>query len=134
MSLPIQTTENRVYKTENIISTLLRTGVLASLTCIVAGTLIIFLRHPEYFSSRAQLQHLTLQSASFPHSLRDVFNGIKTLEGQAIVAIGLLLLIATPVMRVAVSILIFLHQRDRIFTLITAVVLCFLLASFVLGR
>jgi uncharacterized membrane protein len=48
--------------------------------------------------------------------------------------LGLLLLIATPVMRVAVSVLIFVHQRDWTFVVITSVVLVLLVLSFVLGR
>jgi uncharacterized membrane protein len=47
---------------------------------------------------------------------------------------GLLLLIATPVLRVAVSILAFVYQRDRAFVAITSIVLALLLTSFVLGR
>jgi len=50
-----------------------------------------------------------------------------------VVALGLLLLIATPVLRVAVSIVAFVQQGDRLFTLITAVVLGILLLSFALG-
>jgi len=60
--------------------------------------------------------------------------GVRALRGRAIVILGLLLLIATPVVRVAVSIFAFIYQGDRIFTLITAVVLCLLLLSFVLGK
>ena len=76
---------------------------------------------------------MTQQGAVFPHTPGDALSGLRNMQGQAIVVTGLLLLIATPVMRVAVSILIFLHQRDRIFTIITITVLCFLLISFVLG-
>jgi uncharacterized membrane protein len=69
-----------------------------------------------------------------PHSLHEVVTGIAKLHGQSIVAAGLLLLILTPVMRVAVSILAFRAQRDRTYVLITSAVLMLLLLSFVLGR
>jgi len=52
----------------------------------------------------------------------------------ALVTVGLLLLIATPVARVAVSVLAFIYQKDRVYTLITLAVLCLLLLSFVLGK
>jgi uncharacterized membrane protein len=128
------TMESRVSRMETLISLVLRIGVLASLLCVVAGTVISFVHHPEYVSTAAELNRLTRPGAAFPHTLRDVFAGTLEWRGQAIVVIGLLLLIATPVARVAVSIFIFLYQKDRIFTLITAVVLCLLLASFALGR
>jgi uncharacterized membrane protein len=119
---------------ENLLSWVLRLGVLASLACVVTGTVISFVHHPEYVSSAVELRRLTQPGAAFPHTLRDVFAGAREWRGQAIVTIGLLMLIATPIMRVTVSIFIFLYQKDRIFTLITAIVLCLLLASFALGR
>ncbi len=125
--------ERRVSRTENLISLVLRIGVLSSVLCVLAGTVISFVHHPEYLSSPIALHHLTESGAAFPRTLRDVFLGVRDMRGQAIVVVGLLLLILTPVMRVAVSIFLFHHQRDRIFTLITTIVLCLLLASFVLG-
>ena len=127
-------TEDRVRRVELLISNLLRLGVSISLVLIVGGTIISFTRHPEYLSSTAELQRLTQPGAAFPHTLPDVVAGIRDLRGRAIVTLGLLLLIATPVVRVAVSIFAFIYQSDRIFTLITIVVLCLLLLSFVLGK
>ena len=48
--------------------------------------------------------------------------------------IGLLVLMATPVVRVAVSAVAFIQHRDRTYALITSAVLCLLLLSLVLGR
>ncbi len=48
--------------------------------------------------------------------------------------LGLLLLIATPVMRVALSALLFFRRRDRVFAGITMVVLALLLLSLLLGK
>jgi uncharacterized membrane protein len=125
--------EDRVRRVELLISNLLRIGVSLSLVLMVIGTIISFTRHPEYLSSSEELQRLTQPGAAFPHTVPDVVAGVRDLRGRAIVTLGLLLLIATPVVRVAVSIFAFIYQRDRIFTLITAVVLCLLLLSFVLG-
>lgn len=54
-------------------------------------------------------------------------------HGRALVNAGLLLLIFTPIARVAVSVFVFTREGDRIFSLITAFVLCVLLASFLFG-
>jgi uncharacterized membrane protein len=125
--------DERVRRVELLISNLLRAGVLGSLALIVTGTVLTFVHHPEYLSSPADLSRLVQPGAAFPHSLRDVIDGIRLLHGQAIVTAGLLLLIVTPVVRVAVSIFAFIYQRDRTFTFITAVVLLLLLLSFFLG-
>jgi uncharacterized membrane protein len=63
-----------------------------------------------------------------------VIQGLEHSQGRAIVMTGLLLLIATPVLRVAISVLAFVYQRDRTFVVITTVVLALLLTSFALGR
>jgi uncharacterized membrane protein len=51
------------------------------------------------------------------------------LRGRGLIQLGVLLLIATPVARVAVSLVAFLRQRDRTYALVTAFVLLVLLAS-----
>lgn len=132
-SLSAADAEERVRRVELVISNLLRAGVLASLALVVLGTVLTFIHHPDYFASPADLSRLVQPGAAFPHSLGDVMDGIRRLRGQAIVMTGLLLLITTPVMRVAVSIFAFIYQRDRVFTFITAMVLSLLLLSFFLG-
>lgn len=124
----------RVRKVEVLISTLLRVGVVVSLSFVVFGTIVTFMHHPEYLHSRQAMERLTHPGARFPSTVGAVMAGVLNLEGRSIVVLGLLLLIATPVLRVAVSTLIFLHQRDLSFTLITLVVLSLLLLSFVLGK
>jgi uncharacterized membrane protein len=124
----------RVRAAELLISRLLRTGVMASLVLIIGGVLLSFLHHPDYVSSPSELQRLTRPGAAFPHTLRDVLIGLREWQGRAVTTVGLLLLIATPVIRVAVSILMFAHERDWLFVAITSVVLLLLLTSFLLGK
>jgi uncharacterized membrane protein len=120
-------------RAERLISTVLRVGVLASLTTILLGTVIAFAHHPEYVTSPRELLHLSRPSDTFPHTLREVFTGLLSLRGQAIVVLGLLMLIATPVVRVAVSILLFLEEGDLTYVAITSTVLALLVLSFIVG-
>ncbi len=124
----------RVRRVELTISNLLRGGVLVSLGLIVLGTIVTFAQHPRYLSEKDQLQRLITPGATFPHSFGDLGVELRLLRGEAIVTLGLLVLIATPVVRVAVSIFAFVYQGDRVYTLITAAVLGLLLLSLVLGR
>lgn len=126
--------DERVRRVEILISNLLRVGVTASLVVVVVGTLLSFVHHPDYMGSPPALQRLTTPGAAFPHTMSEVARGIIHLHGQAVIVAGLMLLIATPVVRVAVSIFAFIYQRDWIFVLITAIVLALLLLSFVLGK
>ncbi|HET7486913.1 MAG TPA: DUF1634 domain-containing protein [Acidimicrobiales bacterium] len=121
-------------RTEVLISRLLRAGVLASVALILLGTALTFAHHPQYVTDRRAVDTLTGTHASFPHTPSAVAGGIRHGRGEAVVALGLLVLIATPVLRVALSVALFAQQRDRTFVAITAVVLGLLLVSLVLGR
>jgi uncharacterized membrane protein len=119
---------------EILISVVLRVGVLTSLFVIVVGTVLSFARHPRYLTSPADLTSLTKPGAAFPHSIRQVAEGVEHGQGRAVVVAGLLLLIATPVVRVAISVASFTVERDWPFVVITLVVLCLLIVSFFLGK
>ena len=101
---------------------------------IVVGMIVTFLQHPDYLSSSAVLDCAVGPGATFPHEFDALLVSMQQMRGEAIVTLGLLVLMATPVMRVAVSTLTFIQQRDRTYALITAAVLCLLLLSLVLGR
>lgn len=126
--------DERVRRVEIAISNLLRGGVILSFVLIVAGTMLSFFHHPAYVTSTTEFERLTRPGAAFPHTFHDVVAGLREMHGQAVVMIGLLVLVATPVMRVAVSILAFLYQHDRVYAAITTVVLLLLLLSFALGK
>ena len=127
--------DRKVRQVELLISTLLRVGVIVSLAVVAAGTLVTFVHHPEYVRSRQDLSRLTSPSrAEFPRTVVEMIHGLRQFEGRSIVVAGLLLLIATPVMRVAVSIFAFVYEKDLVFVVITSVVLALLLFSFVVGK
>ena len=108
-----------IRKTELIISSVLRGGVLLSVAVILGGILY-------YYGLRllGRLPHTT-----FPDTLGQVGLGLKNIEPVAIVTAGLLVLLATPVLRVAVSIAAFAIEKDRTYVIITAIVLAILLFS-----
>ncbi|MGE5176856.1 MAG: DUF1634 domain-containing protein [Hyphomicrobiales bacterium] len=111
----------------------LRAGVLVSFTLVVAGMGVSLFHHPDYWRDPGVLRRLLAPSEG-PHTLRDVVENVLAFRGQAIVMLGLLVLIATPVCRVAASVLHFRREGDRDYTLLTSIVLAFLILGFVLGR
>jgi uncharacterized membrane protein len=127
-------TAGPVGRFELLISDILRIGVTVSLVTILIGLGLMFVHHPDYLRSSADLARLTHPGAALPHSLREVLEGVRTWRGQAVVALGLILLILTPILRVAVSILAFGLERDRVFVAITGAVLAVLLIAFFLGK
>jgi uncharacterized membrane protein len=127
--------DRKTRQVEILISTLLRVGVIASLLVVIAGTVVTFIHHPDYIHSTGETARLTTPSrAEFPRTIGQIIHGLRGGEGRSIVAVGLLLLIATPVLRVAVSIFAFVYERDWKFVVITIIVLVVLLFSFILGK
>jgi uncharacterized membrane protein len=55
-------------------------------------------------------------------------------EGRGLMQLGILILIVTPVARVAFSICAFAKARDRVYAAISAAVFCILLYSLLGGR
>jgi uncharacterized membrane protein len=67
-------------------------------------------------------------------SIIAIVHGAFVGNAEAIVQLGLLLLIATPVARVAFTLVAFALQRDRTYVCITTIVLALLLYGLLLGR
>jgi uncharacterized membrane protein len=124
----------RLRRVELLLSVILRTGVIVSFIVIVAGTVLAFARQNEYASTPEALRHLTEPGAAYPRTLGAIFADAFRGRGQALIMLGLLLLIATPVIRVAASVAVFALQRDRAFVMLTLIVLVLLLAALWLGR
>jgi uncharacterized membrane protein len=64
------------------------------------------------------------------NTVHGILAGVRVLDSRAIIQLGLLLLIATPITRVAFSLFAFVKQRDKTYVVVTAIVLGILLWSF----
>ena len=118
---------------ELLISTTLRIGVMLSVAVMLLGLVVTFIHHPDYFHSRPALGELTNSREIFANTTSAVLGGVREMRGQSIAMLGILLLILTPVVRVAISVVLFATNRDRRYVLITAVVLALLLTSLTSG-
>ena len=113
-----------------IIGRVLRYGTLASAVVVIIG--IIRLATSGAYSDVSNL--LEYNSGAAPHgnysvSLSGIIGGLATLNAFSLIELGVILLIATPVSRVLISVLLFEAEGDRQYVLITAVVLALLLFS-----
>jgi uncharacterized membrane protein len=121
MSMPIATSfDDR--RMEVMMGRLLQIGVLlASALVLFGGALYLHARagspvdYRNFTSERANLRHPA-------ELLRLVAAG----DGAAIIQLGLLLLIATPVARVVFAVVGFAIERDRLYVAISLVVLAVL--------
>ncbi len=110
---------------EIIVGQLLRAGVMLSASVVFAGGVLFLIRHgsepPQYHAFHGEPVEFRKVSG--------IIAGIRSLRGRAIIQLGLLLLIATPVARVAFSIFGFARERDWLYVGVTCIVLGLLLFS-----
>ncbi len=117
---------------EAIVALLLRSGVGLATAFIVLGTALTFSRHPDYRSSTRALDALLDPATSrAPGAL---LSALPELRGQPFVLLGIVLLVATPILRVAVTSATLARLGERRLAAIGLAVLVLLLASFALGR
>ena len=122
----------RTRRIAELISGLLRWGVRGSLALIVVGTMLTFFRDPTI--GTADVSRLTGGQGEFPRDWGWFLGALTSGVGVAWVVLGLLLLIVTPVLRVVLSMVAFVQEKERVYLLVTAAVLGLLVLSFLLGR
>ncbi len=107
---------------EDVIGYTLRIGVLISVVLIAVGLVLLVLRPPEpgLIAQLANPRSLINTSSISP---MEVINGSRQLNGLDIILLGLMVLIATPVMRVIMGLVQFARERNYIYVAITAIVL-----------
>jgi uncharacterized membrane protein len=115
-------TDERV---DRMLGSVLRAGVLISAAVVLVGGCIYLARHGDEPPDRRAFHG---EPAEFTHPagiLRATFAG----GGRSVIALGLLLLIATPVARVALAGYGFLREGDWLYTVVAVFVLIVLLVS-----
>jgi uncharacterized membrane protein len=124
---------------EVAIATLLRIGVVSAAVLVCIGGIMV-LRHPgapvpDYtaFNPPGSPVSPTPAGAAI-HSIAAVFHQLRDGSGASIIALGLLVLIATPIARVIFAIIGFARERDLLYTVISFIVLAILIFSLVHGR
>jgi len=110
---------------EDIVGNLLRAGVTLSAVVVGVGAIVYLVRHGRSPAEYRIFQGEPSEFKSLSGILRSAFAG----HGRGIIQLGLLLLIATPVARVAFSIWGFAEERDRMYVTFTVIVLAILLYS-----
>lgn len=113
-----------------VIGWILRVGVLVSMSIIFIGGLIYLYRHGQTHVDYSVFKGVP----DFVHNAGGIFTGIITLRGRAIIQAGIILLIATPVIRVVFSAIGFVLEKDYLYTGITLLVLLIIFASMLSGH
>ncbi len=115
-------TEERL---EAMVSFVLRLGVNLAAAIVILGAIVFLYRHghelPHYAVFRGEPTDL--------RTIGRIFGDAAALRGRGLIQLGLLVLVATPVARVALSLVVFAVQRDRVYVAVTLAVLALLVLS-----
>ena len=115
---------------EQWIGNLLRVGVTLAAAVVLLGASVYLVRHgreaPQYHVFKGEPTDLRTVSGIVEDAL--------AFRGRGLIQLGLLLLIATPVARVAFSVAAFAMEGDRLYIVVTLIVLAVLMYSLAGGR
>jgi uncharacterized membrane protein len=110
---------------EVMMGRLLRFGVIFAAAWVLAGGIHYLVQFggatPDYKVFRGE-------PGGLRHP-REIFHEAIHLDARGLIQLGLLLLIATPVARVAFSVIGFALEKDRMYVVITLIVLALLIYS-----
>lgn len=109
-----------------VIGHIMRWGVMVSISLTVIGGVLFLFRHEgEAVSYSVYVEQ--------DHDIRDILktmvNELLQFKGRAIILLGILLLFSTPVIRVVFSLIDFMYQHDKIYVVVTLIVLFILYLS-----
>ncbi|HVX39923.1 MAG TPA: DUF1634 domain-containing protein [Gemmatimonadaceae bacterium] len=115
---------------DQVIGRLLQIGVLLAAVVVLVGGVLLLKQHGgtsvSFATFRGEPDTLS--------SLMGVWRGVLALNSRAIVQFGLLLLIATPIARVALTLGAFVILRDKTYVVVTTIVLVLLLYGILYGK
>jgi uncharacterized membrane protein len=115
---------------EELIGTLLRVGVTLAAAVVLFGGTVYLVRHglaaPQY--------HVFVGEPTDLRRLSGIVKDALAFRARGLIQLGLLLLIATPIARVAFSVAAFALQGDRLYVVVTLIVLAVLIYSLTGGH
>jgi uncharacterized membrane protein len=114
---------------DNAIANMLRFGIALAATLMILGGWF-YLKHPTMQPADYAHFHGT---ATDLHNLGKVLIGARLADSTSVLELGIVLLIATPIARVALCVVDFARQRDRLYVAVSVAVLLVLVYSLFRG-
>jgi len=113
-----------------IIGNVLRLGVIVSASVIMLGIVLLVTEGRGLDLVRALVYYPNqVPHGTFDVSLSGLAHGLVAFEPFSVIELGVIVLLATPVSRVLISVFLFATAGDRTYVYITAGVLSLLLFS-----
>jgi len=111
------------------VGNLLRLGVILSVATSLIGFIKLFIEGFEMPKKYTSLVVGTSSEKVWSHFWNSLCKG----EGMAIIQLGILLLIFTPLMRIVFALIGYLKEKDYVYVVISSIVLAIMAVSFFAG-
>jgi uncharacterized membrane protein len=107
-------------------SWILRVGVIVSVAVMLTGLALAFVQDGSGLTVHR------MENSAFSLDLQQLDRGLAHGDAFALMELGVLLLVLTPILRVLTAMVLFaLEERDRLYTVVTCLVLVMTLGSLV---
>ena len=114
---------------QSVIGWVLRIGVIVSITVVFIGGVIYIYRH-----GGATTNYSKFTGVPDFVQLHGIINGIMNVRGRSIIQAGIILLIATPILRIVFSTISFVLEKDYLYVGISFLVLVIIIISSISGH
>jgi uncharacterized membrane protein len=125
MTLKSQQADRIDAKMQSAVGFILRAGVYSSAALVLTGGIYYLLGN----ASAPSAFHRFDKNAISSINLEGMIKNILALNCYGLIQLGLLVLIATPVIRVLFSLVLFAMHKERIYVAATVIVLCVIFYS-----
>lgn len=109
------------------VGNLLRIGVFLSVITSLVGFIKLFI---EGFKMPKHYEELGSKTGNI---LAEFWHSLMKLDGMAIIQLGILFLIFTPLMRIIFALVGYLKERDYTYVVISLIVIGIMVVSFLMG-
>lgn len=104
----------------------MRWGIIAAITMALLGAFIFLINHG---SESVAYNQFIEDDVPIKTILKNTWNGLLSVQGSSYIMLGILLLFATPLIRVVFSLIVFIIEKDKMYILITLIVLSIIFIS-----
>ena len=113
-----------------LLGKVLRAGTIISVSIVFIGGLFYLYRHGHTIADYKTFNGIP----NFVQHFGSIIGGVLSLKGQAIIQLGIILLISTPILRVAFSAVGFVLEKDYLYVGISLLVLLIIFVSMLSGH
>jgi len=120
-------TRFKEYDLQRMVGNLLRWGVITAILIVGAGLFLYLFQEGKGTVNYAEFNPLRFQGFAA------LCKGLLNADYHAVIQLGVMLLIATPIVRVLIALIGFALEKDRLYVVISLIILAVILFSIIYG-